>query len=140
MRTVWHRARSTTGSHVVICGNDISPRNVVFRGDEAVAFIDRDFTALTILGADLVHAVWRFAPLTPDTKLPYAGWTEVLPDRRARVDALLDGYGATPEDRAEALRLAAGRGRAPSTGLSGWPGRVTRLHANRLPMGSRRIA
>jgi hypothetical protein len=45
------------------------------------------------------------------------GWTEDLPDRRARVDTLLDAYGATPQDRAEALRLVADRVRATLTGI-----------------------
>lgn len=50
----WHRTRAAAGSRVVICHNDVSPRNTVFHGDEAVAFIDWDFAGLTILGG-----IWR---------------------------------------------------------------------------------
>jgi len=81
----------------VICHNDIAPDNVVLRADGTVAFIDLDTAAPGPRAWDLAYALYRFAPLSPDVGSPESQ------ARRARL--LLDGYEASPPDRAGAVRL-----------------------------------
>ena len=51
----------------VICHNDVSPRNVVFRESEAVGLLDWDFAGPGTPSWDLAHAAWQFVPLGPSS-------------------------------------------------------------------------
>jgi Ser/Thr protein kinase RdoA (MazF antagonist) len=116
----WHYTSSTHGPFPVVCHNDISPRNTVFRGDDAVSFIDWDLAGPEDPRWDLAHAVWQFAPLMSDASCRLRGWSDTMPDRRERLASLLDGYGLTDtDDRTEVLRLVAKRVEATLTGIEG---------------------
>lgn len=94
----WCRESSTKAVSPVVCHNDISPRNAVYRDGTAVAFIDWDFAGPEDPLWDLAHAVWQFAPLMSDTSCRARGWTDRPPDRRERLSAFLTGYGTLTSD------------------------------------------
>jgi hypothetical protein len=56
--------------HEVVCHNDLSPRNTVYRDDGSglrpVAFIDWDLAAPGARVHDLAHVCWQFLTLGPD--------------------------------------------------------------------------
>ncbi len=102
----WHfRSLGGPGPYVV-CHHDLSPRNTVFRGGRAVAFIDWDLATPEALIHDLLHAAWQFVPLATDETCRGHGWS-LPPDRGRRLRLLLDAYGLPDQDRAGfAVRVA----------------------------------
>ena len=77
------------GPAEVVCHNDLSPRNTVYRdtghGLRPFAFIDWDIAAPGARLHDLAHVCWQFLDLGPAT-------TD-LPDAARRLRLLCDGYG-----------------------------------------------
>jgi hypothetical protein len=105
----WHfGSLSGPGPHLV-CHHDLSPKNTVFRGGRAVAFIDWDMATLEAPIHDVVHAAWQFVPLLSDEECGRQGWSRP-PERGRRLRLLLDAYG-----------LADGSAKASPQGWpSGW--------------------
>ena len=75
----------------VVCHGDTAPRNTVFADGRATAFIDWDGIFVWTPVWDLAHAVWRIAPVCDDADRWLGGWPS-LPDRSARIAALVGGY------------------------------------------------
>lgn len=77
------------GDAEVVCHNDLSPRNTVYRdagaGPRPVAFLDWDIAAPGERIADVAHACWQYAGLGP-------GQPDPEPAGRM-VRAVCDGYG-----------------------------------------------
>ena len=93
--------RDVPGQHV-ICHNDISPRNIIFRDGAPVALIDWDFAYPAPRAWDVAHAVWQCVPTLADDHFVPNGWEETPPlaVRLHRIHTLVDAYGLTAAERA----------------------------------------
>jgi len=73
------------GSAEVVCHNDLSPKNTVYRAGRPVAFIDWDIAAPGMRIHDVAHVCWQYVGLGPEV-------TDI--DEAARlVRVVADGYG-----------------------------------------------
>lgn len=91
------------GTCEVVCHNDLSPRNTVYRdlgaGLRPVAFIDWDLAAPGRRIHDLGHVCWQYLNLGPES---WAGADEAGAVECGRlIRVICDGYGL--EDRSEVL-------------------------------------
>jgi hypothetical protein len=129
---------SLPGKRTVVCHNDLSPRNTVFREGRPVAFLDWDLAAPAPSVWDLAQAAWQFLPLSDDRGCARHGWVKP-PDRARRLRIFCDGYGLPREDRVGfsgvvAERMAATASRVSSASppralrpTSAWFGRPGRI-------------
>jgi Ser/Thr protein kinase RdoA (MazF antagonist) len=79
----------------VICHNELSPCNFVFRSRLPVAMIDFDAAAPGTRAYDLGYAAWLWLDLgTPDTSAA---------ERRRRLSVFLDAYGSDGPSRVEVI-------------------------------------
>jgi aminoglycoside phosphotransferase (APT) family kinase protein len=53
------------GAEEVVCHNDLSPKNTVYRGERPVAFIDWDIAAPGARIHDVAHVCWQYLGLGP---------------------------------------------------------------------------
>lgn len=104
------------GTRTVVCHNDLSPRNTVFRDGRPVAFLDWDLAAPAPPVWDLAQVAWQFVPLSDDRGCGKHGWVQP-PDRARRLRILCDGYGLPREDRAGFSGVVAGRMEATASGI-----------------------
>jgi hypothetical protein len=111
----WHH-EPLPGEGAIVCHNDLSPRNTVFRGDNPVAFLDWDLASPAPPAWDLAHAAWQFVPLSDDARCAEHGWHRP-PDRTRRLRVLCDAYGLPPEDRAGFSGVVAKRMEATASGI-----------------------
>ena len=111
----WYHAR-VPGRVTVICHNDISPRNTVFRGGRPVAFLDWDFASPAPPAWDVAHLAWQFVPLTDFAGCTRHGWRSP-PDRARRLRTLCDAYGLSAKDRPRFAQLVARRIAATASGI-----------------------
>lgn len=97
-----HAPEMEVPGEIVICHNDLAPKNLVLRGGRPAAIIDWDLAGPNPRVWDLAHALWQFTPLGDDSARPDAGWTTTpsLAQRIARAQVLLDGYGLGQDQRA----------------------------------------
>ncbi|WP_067803631.1 phosphotransferase [Nocardia beijingensis] len=116
------------GDAEVVCHNDLSPRNTVYRdGMRPVAFLDWDLAAPGRRIHDLAHACWQFLDLGPGVR--------DLPGTAALLRLMCDAYGTG--ERAELVdtilwwqqRCARG---IETASAAGEPAMV-RLSANGVP-------
>lgn len=84
----------------VICHSDFAPYNCVFRDGQAVAIIDFDLARPGPRAWDLAYALYRFAPLTRQDDDNDVGG---IGTQAARARQFLDAYGATREQREQAV-------------------------------------
>jgi len=84
------------GAAEVVCHNDLSPKNTVYRDGRPVAFIDWDLAAPGARVHDVAHVCWQFVGLGPgaDPTTAAAGIQVVadaygLADRAALLDTVL---------------------------------------------------
>jgi len=83
----------------VICHNDLSPANTVFRGVRPVAFVDWEFAAPGSRLWDLAYAAWWWVPLHRPECAAALGWPRGV-DQPRRLRLLCDAYGlGTPSRR-----------------------------------------
>ncbi|AXK34808.1 trifolitoxin immunity protein [Streptomyces armeniacus] len=93
--------------HEVVCHNDLSPKNTVYRarpgGDATdgnlhpVALLDWDLAAPGRRVHDVAHVCWQFLRLGPSASDPRAAG--------ARVRLVCDAYGLGDSDRAELIEV-----------------------------------
>jgi hypothetical protein len=108
----------------VICHNDLSPDNTVYRPAGAPrAFVDWDLAAPAPPLWDLAWAAYRFVPLYDDATCERLGYP--IPSRAARLGILCDAYGL--DDRRDLLPTVCERIRvlydtARTWGEAGRPG------------------
>jgi tRNA A-37 threonylcarbamoyl transferase component Bud32 len=81
------------GDHEVICHNDLSPKNTVYRAGRPVTFIDWDNAAPGRRVHDVAHVCWQFAGLGP--QIADAAEAGRL------AGAVVAGYRLGADDRAE---------------------------------------
>lgn len=112
----WVHPARTDGPRLVVCHNDIAPRNTIYRDEVAVAFVDWDFARPEVPAWDVAHLVWQFCPLDDDAGCRGRGFAE-SPDRTARMAALVDAYGLAREDRRGLFDLIVRRVRATREGI-----------------------
>ncbi len=72
----------------VVCHNDLSPCNFVFRSGMPVALIDFDTAAPGTRASDIGYAAWLWLDLGNADITP--------PEQRRRLGIVLDGYGSWP--------------------------------------------
>ena len=116
----------------VVCHNDLSPCNFVFRGDSPVAIIDYDASAPGSRAHDLGYAAWLWLDL---------GSSEVSArDQRQRLSTFVEAYGALRVDSVleamlerQALLVREGR-RTGNNAMSEWA-----TACNDWTRGNRRI-
>ncbi len=80
-----------TGDAEVVCHNDLSPDNTVYRGGRPVALIDFDNAAPGRRIDDVAYAAWLYLDLTRDS-LPPA-------DQRRRLRVFAEAYGLPADGR-----------------------------------------
>lgn len=76
---------------MTVCHNDLSPCNFVFAGQEPVGVIDWDAAAIGHPLDDVAYALWLWLDMGSEEN----SFSQV----RDRMEAMLDAYGAAPEDR-----------------------------------------
>ena len=72
-RVGWHHRSEVSGPVMLVCHNDISPRNTVFRDGHPVAFLDWDLASPAPPAWDVVHARLGSSYLSP-TMRGARGW------------------------------------------------------------------
>ena len=112
----WAHPAATDGPALVVCHNDVAPRNTVYRAGMAVAFIDWDLARPEVRTWDLAHLVWQFCPLDDAEGCRGYGFAEP-PDRIGRLAALVDAYGPTAQERAGFFPLLVSRVRTTREGI-----------------------
>jgi len=105
-----------SGSRMVVCHNDLAPKNTVFREGRPVAFLDWDLAAPAPPVRDLAYAAWQFVPLSDERGCASNGWTRP-PDRPHRLRILCDGYGLPRADRTGFSGAVAERVEATASGI-----------------------
>lgn len=91
LETGFEEGPQSVAERHIVCHGDIAPRNTVFRGGRAVAFIDWDGIFVSEPVWDLAHAVWQFGPICDDDDTLVRGWP-APPNRSERIAALVGGY------------------------------------------------
>ena len=115
-----HAPETDVPGAVVVCHNDLSPKNVVFGDGLPVAFIDWDLAAPASRVWDIAHCAWQFVPLVDDAGWITSGWSEPPPltIRLKRVRALIDGYALDPSARVGFGAIIALRMERTATGIA----------------------
>lgn len=131
--TEWHEPQ-LPGEETVVCHNDLSPRNTVFRDGWPVAFLDWDLAALAPPAWDVAHAAWQFVPLADDAGCARHGWS-TPPDRACRLRLLCDGYGLGDGDRTGFSRLLVRRIETTASGIEGLAADGVAAHERLVRMG-----
>jgi hypothetical protein len=119
-RLRWHaEAETAVPGEAIVCHNDISPRNIVFRDGYPLAMIDWDMACLAPPVWDVAHAVWQFAPVLADRDYLASGWSCVpsLASQLQRMRLLVDGYGLGRAERAGFAEVLALRIERTATGI-----------------------
>jgi hypothetical protein len=83
--------RDPSGSDEVICHNDLSITNTVFRPEGPIAIVDWEFASPGSRLWDLAYAAWWLVPLHRPEFCQRVGWPPVDQPRRLRL--LCDAYG-----------------------------------------------
>lgn len=126
-----------TGPGPVVCHGDPQPGNFAWRDGEVVGLFDWDAARPDAPISDVAYALLWFTPVNADESELRRRGHPATPDRRARADALLEGYGwDQPIDVIEAavdrqvqaideVALLGSRGHEPHRTwvAEGWPAR-----------------
>ncbi|MBE8477547.1 phosphotransferase [Streptomyces justiciae] len=95
----WPRSLSDPEGGTMLCHNDVCPENVVFRDGQATALIDFDLAAPGRPVWDVAMTARYWVPMLDATSA--AGFYPAGLDTPARLRVLADGYGLSPQERAE---------------------------------------
>ena len=131
----WTGARALRPGETVIHG-DVGPWNSLWRDGKPVAFIDWDFAEPELAIMDLAELAYFVTPMRDDEHGRECGF-EATPDRRARLAAICDEYGAlSPSEVLDAMEqhLAADSERTARLGPLGvkpWDGFYRRRNHER---------
>jgi hypothetical protein len=106
-----------SGATEVICHNDLSIPNAVFRGGQPIALVDWDFAAPGRRLWDLSYAMWWMVPLHRPEFMRSIGWPEV--DQPRRLAMFLDAYGLD-QGRAELFDVLHQRHMCNQQQLTSW--------------------
>lgn len=82
---------TTRADGTVLCHNDLSPRNTIFRDDRPVGFIDWDDAAYDNAIKDVAHAAWQFLGAGPGCEVE---------ELRSDLRYICDCYGSLSVDSA----------------------------------------
>lgn len=85
----------------LICHNDLSPPNTIYRGGTPQAFIDWDFATPSTAVWDLSYAVRTFVPLYSDTDCQQMGYE--AGQRSERLRLFCQAYGMDAQTRRDLL-------------------------------------
>ena len=95
------RVRLADGTDEIVTHGDIGPWNVVYRGEDPIAFIDCDNARPQRPVLELAGAAWHCVPLGDDAHLRASGFAAPPSGAASACAPLSDGYGLT--DRAALL-------------------------------------
>jgi aminoglycoside phosphotransferase (APT) family kinase protein len=105
------------GEHEVVCHNDLSIPNTVYRNGRPSAFVDWDFAAPGRRLWDLAYAVWWLVPLHRPEFMEVIGWPPV--DQPSRLTLFVDAY-ELGEERVELLDTVEQRQLRNQSQLRSW--------------------
>jgi Phosphotransferase enzyme family len=97
----WDDRLADPAGGTLVCHNDVSPENVVFRDGIAVALLDFEFAAPGRPVYDLAHLARLCVPIEDDVDQVRLGWRPA--DRPARLRLVADTYGLDRDGRTELL-------------------------------------
>jgi aminoglycoside phosphotransferase (APT) family kinase protein len=106
-----------SGADEIVCHNDLSFWNVIFREGRPKALIDWEFAAPGSRLWDLAYAAWWLVPLHRPEAAAFQGWRTLDQPRRLRM--FVDAYGLD-ESRAELLDVVHERQLATQRQLRRW--------------------
>ncbi|MEU6379030.1 phosphotransferase [Streptomyces sp. NPDC046909] len=95
----WPRSLADPEGGTMLCHNDVCPENVVFRDGQAAALIDFDLAAPGRPVWDVAMTARYWVPMLDPTSA--AGFYPPGLDAPVRLRILADGYGLSPQERAE---------------------------------------
>ena len=97
----WDDRLADPAGGALVCHNDVSPENVVFRDGIAVALLDFEFAAPGRPVYDLAHLARLCVPIEDDVDQARLGWRPAA--RPARLRLVADAYGLDRDGRTELL-------------------------------------
>jgi aminoglycoside phosphotransferase (APT) family kinase protein len=109
--------RDPSGRDEVVCHNDLSTYNTIYRNGHPASIIDWDYAAPGSRLWDLAYASWWLVPLHRPEYCELLGWGSVDQPRRLRL--LCDSYGLG-EQRAQLVATILERQRRTQEQLSAW--------------------
>jgi len=97
----WNVDLADPAGGTLVCHNDVSPENVVFRDGIAIALLDFEFAAPGRPVYDVAHLARLCVPVEHEVDQIRLGWRPA--DRAARLRLVADAYGLDRDGRAELL-------------------------------------
>lgn len=116
MNSRW-RSDSRAPEGNLICHNDLSPANTIYRDGKPQAFIDWDFATPTTRMWDLAYAVRTFVPLYRREDCLHLGYS--VDQRTDRLRLFCDAYGMDAQLRADLLPAIRDRLAGETTAFAG---------------------
>ena len=93
----WALPAAGSGTVEVVCHGDFAPWNVVWNGDEPVGILDFDLAHPGPAVDDVAYALAYSVPFRDNVDTHRMLGTDVVPNRRRRVELFADAYGTATE-------------------------------------------